>query len=567
MAENVYGYSIRVFGGLNVNDQEDQLVLRSHQLSGNGYNQIAPAESPDLKNIDFTKSGFQKRLGSTEDGDLSSTGDDVLVADEILVAGCEFTDSNSTDRYEILVGKKSMYVSKNGAAFTQLNDSASAAYTHSDQTVTKAGFAMTDGHLFIGLDGTNQIQVFKRGADLDPEMLAANLYEEAHSATTHTIEGTWPTGCYLLTTVHSRLVFSDGDVVLYYTPMAYTATSGIWKLGSAFFFTQGRILSLNSMSPEYSDSLSEILYVGTEVGFEVLTGFDPTSDTVNRISGSKSPLNHQCVAISKNWLCYLTNEKSIYAINKTSVIDLGRRLKNTNMDGPLDNLNLANSLVNAFGVYSDSREQAYFFYTTESTRVNDTCIAIDFKLGEPVPGEPQSSFEQRVRPLYWCIADPDDNDWFIHMYRVRGNMRGVTSTGKTWNFLTDNDDLDTHAVDATWKSAIFLGGAEGVNKQFGLLIIRALPKGDHSVTCNLYIDRAGAVEKTFDFDQFESGYGIWGTSLWGTGVWASTKLVKGTNDIDLYADSIQWEIENSNSDEPFEMANMNLNYLIGAEER
>ena len=541
--------------------------MRSHSLTQGGYNQIAPAESPSMKNIDFTKAGFRKRLGSTEESDLTATGDNVLLSDDILVAGVEFTDSASTDRYEVIVSKKSIYISKNAAAYTQANDSASAAYTHDDQTVTKAGFAMTDGHLFIGLDGANQIQVFKRGTDLDPEMKLNNTYEEAHSVTTHTIEGSWPTGCYLLTTIHTRLVFSDGDVVLYYTPMAYTATSGIWKMGSAFFFTQGRVLSLNSMSPEYSDSLKEILYIGTETGFEVLTGFDPTSDIVNRIHGSKAPLNHQSVAVSKNWICYLTNEKNLYGINKTTVIDLGRRLKNTNADGPLDDMSLADSLVNGFAVYSDDKEQAYFYFSTTSARLNDCCVALDFKLGEPIPGEPQDSFEKRVRCLQWCIKDPDDNDWFIHIYRTRGAMRGITSAGKTWDTLTDNDDLDSHAVESSWKSAVFLGGAEGVNKQFGLMIIRSLPKGTFNVTVNIFINRAESIEKTFSFSQFLSGYGIWGTSLWGTGVWASTQLVKGTDDIDLYADAIQWEVTNSNTDEPFEMANMNLNYLIGAEER
>jgi hypothetical protein len=44
-------------------------------------------------------------------------------------------------------------------------------------------------------------------------------------------------------------------------------------------------------------------------------------------------------------------------------------------------------------------------------------------------------------------------------------------------------------------------------------------------------------------------------------------LLKATNDVDLYSDSIQWQIENLNSQEPFEAANMNLTYLIGAQER
>ena len=563
MAENDLEYAIRVFGGLNVSDQEDALVMRSHQQTQQGYVQTAPAESPSLKNIDFTKAGFQKRLGSTADSDFSTT---VAAASDALVAGCEFVDSDSTDRYEIIVSKKTIYMSKNDADYVQLNDSASAAYTHADD-VTKAGFAFTDGHLFIGLSGANQIQTFKRGDDLDDEMKLNNTYEEAHSTDDHVITGTWPTGCYLLTTIHTRLVFSDADIVLYYTPMAYTASSGIWELGSAFFFTQGRILSLDSMSPEYSDSLDEVLYVGTENGFEVLTGFDPSADTIKRVHGSQAPLNHQTTAVSKNWLVYLTAQKSIYAINKNTVIDLGRRLKNTAQDGPLDNMVLTSSLTNSFGIYNQETEQAHFFYTTDSTYFNDTCITLDFKLGEPVMGENQNGFEQRVRCLYWQIVTPADNDWFIHAYQVRGKIQGMISTGTIWNFLTDDDDLDSLAVEGSWKSSIFLGGGEGVNKQFEQLTIRSLPKGTFTVTTNIFINRATSAEKTFTYDQYVSGYGIWGTAVWDTGVWASTQLVKGINDVDLYADAIQWEVTNVNTDEPFEMANMSLKYLIGAEER
>lgn len=566
MAEQLLNFSIGIYGGLNVNDQEDALVLRSHTPTQGGFAQRAPAESPYLKNIDFTRTGIKERLGSAEVRDLTSGGDNVLLASDELIAGCEWTDSNSTDRYEVIVSKQTIYISKNDAAFTQINDSTSAAYTHS-AAVTKCGFATTDGHLFIGLDGANYIQTFKRGTDLDEEMDTTNTYEEAYSASTHSISGTWPQGCYLIATVHSRLVFSDGDTVLYYTPMAYTASSGIWKLGSTFFLTEGRILSLHAMAPEFSDSINEVLYIGTEKGFEVLTGFDTTSDTVNRIEGSKAPLNHQSIAISKNWLCYLTNEKSIYAINRTTVIDLGRRLKNTDQDGPLDEINVTFSLTNAFGVYSDKNEQAYFFFTTSASRFNDTCIAIDFKLGEPVPGEQQPSFEQRVRCLDWRLYDPDNNDWFAHMYKVRGNVRGITEAGKTWNFLSGTDDLDAYAIETYWKSPIFLGGAVGVHKQFMALAARVLPQGTWTITVSLYINRSETAISTFTIDQYDSNYGIWDTAIWGTSLWASTQLIKGIKDVDLYADAFQWQVSNVNKDEPFEVANQNLTYMIGAEER
>jgi hypothetical protein len=559
-------FIIRAFGGLNVNDQEDLLLIRSHQGVQGGYNQYAPAESPYLKNIDFTAKGIIKRLGSTEESDLTATGENVLLSGDVLVAGCEFFDSTFGVRYELIVSQQTIYIRSDGGSWAQINDSASAAYTHT-ANVTKCSFAYVDGHLFIGLDGANYIQTFKRGTDLDAQMTTGNTYEESYSVTTHVIEGTWPTGSYLVETIQERLIFSDGNAILYYTPMAYTASSGIWKLGATYFLTQGRIISLDSMTPIFADSLQEILYIGTDQGIEVLTGFDPTADVVSRIKGSKSPLNHQCTSISKTWLIYLTADKNIYAVNKTTIVDIGRRLKNAERTGPLDNLYLNGAIATAFAMYNSNDEQAYFWYPTGSSRYNDTCIAVDMKLGEPVPGEVQSSYEQRVRLLDWQIKTPDDNDWFKFCYPIQGSIIGITLTGKTWTLFGADDDLDTHAVEGKWKSPLFQAGGEDFSKQFMELTIRTVPKGDHNLSVYIYLDRAVEASTTFTLQQYEDGTALWGTAIWGVDVWASTQLLKATNDVDLYSDSIQWQIENLNSEEPFEAANMSLTYLIGAQER
>jgi len=559
-------FVIRTFGGLNVNDQEDLLVMRSHQAVQGGFNQYAPAESPYLKNVDFTNKGIKKRSGSVGESDLTSSGDNVLLTDDYLIAGCEFFSASSGTRYELLVSRKTIYIRSDDGTWAQINDSSSTAYTHS-ATVSKCGFAYADGHLFIGLDGANYIQTFKNGDDLDDEMTTGNTYEEAYSVTTHTIEGTWPTGAYLVGSIHERLIFSDGNTLLYYTPMAYKASSGIWKLGATYFLTQGRIISLDSMSPELTDSLQEILYIGTDRGFEVLTGFDTTSDIVNRIHGSKSPLNHQCTAISKNWLIYLTNDQNIYAINKTTVIDLGRRLKNSNASGPLDNLYLTDAISTAFALYNPEEEQAYFQFPTDSGRYNDTCIVIDMKFGEPVPGEVQSSYEQRVRLLDWQIKDPDDNSWFAFIYPIRGSLLGLSLTGKVWTIFGDDDDLGLYAVAGQWKSPLFQAAGEDYSKQFMALTIRVVPKGDHNLTVYIYLNRDEEPTTSFSFEQYDTSYAIWDTAIWDTDTWATLQLLKEINDVDLYSDSIQWQIENLNSDEPFEASNMSLSYLIGAQER
>jgi hypothetical protein len=559
-------FVIRAFGGLNVNDQEDLLVIRSHQAVQGGFGQFAPAESPFLKNVDFTNKGIIKRSGSTENSDLTSSGDNVLLSGDVLISGCEFFSASSGTRYELIVSQQTIYIRSDGGTWAQINDSSSVVYTH-NATVSKCGFAYADGHLFIGLDGNNYIQTFKNGDDLDDQMTTGNTYEEAYSGTTHTIEGTWATGSYLIGSIHQRLIFSDGNTIVYYTPMAYTASSGIWKLGASYFLTQGRVISLDSFSPQFTDSLQEILYIGTDQGFEILTGFDPTADIVNRIQGSKAPLNHRCTAVSKNWLVYLTNDQNIYAINKTSVIDVGRRLKTSDQDGPLDNMYLLGAISTAFAVYNQQKEQAYFQYPTGSGRYNDTCIVIDMKLGEPVPGEVQTSYEQRVRLLDWQIKDPDDNDWLSNMYPIRGGLLGITLTGKVWTIFGDDDDLDAYAVEGKWKSPLFQASGEDFSKQFMQLVIRTVPKGDHNITLYIYLNREQTPTSSFTLQQADETYAIWDTAVWDTDTWASTQLLKATNDVDLYSDSIQWQIENLNSEEPFEASNMSLTYLIGAMER
>jgi hypothetical protein len=321
------------------------------------------------------------------------------------------------------------------------------------------------------------------------------------------------------------------------------------------------------MSPQYSDSLKEVLYLGTDQGFEVLTGFDTTSDVVNRIQGSKSPLNHRSTVVAKNWLIYLTDEKNIYAINKTTVIDIGRRLRASASDGPLDVMYITDALNTAFGLYNQNLEQIYFYFPSNATRYNDNCVVVDMKLGEPIIGEEQTSYEQRVRLLHWQIDDPDNNDWFRGGYNVQGDIFGITKTGKVWDIFGDDDDLDAHKVVGRWKSPVFLAGGEDFAKQFMSLAVRTLPKGTFDVSVYMYLNRETNASSSFSITQYTSNQAIWGTAIWGTGIWVSTQLIKAIEDVDLYADAFQWEVQNGNSSEPFEVANMSLAYLIGSPER
>ena len=157
-----------------------------------------------------------------------------------------------------------------------------------------------------------------------------NYYTEAFdTSTTHIITGSWDKATYLIEEFQGRLMMSTGNTLITYTPEAFTSGSGIWDmLGSTAGFLQvsGNIRTMTGFSPAMSDSLKQALYIGTDAGFEITTGFS-TSDILIRIEGAKSPLNHQTIAKSLNWFVYLTDDQNIMGINGSSVIDLGRRLK------------------------------------------------------------------------------------------------------------------------------------------------------------------------------------------------------------------------------------------------
>ena len=427
-------FSVGFFGGMNSNDQANTLVRRSHREVEGGFAQFAPMESPDIQDMDFSQGGITTRKGSFEDANLSS----IMLPGDTLLKGIEWENPSDGTKIEVIVSKLTIYLYV--SSWAQINDSTSSAYTHS-ANVTKCSFAATDGHLFIGLDGANEIQVYKNGADLDPALSNGNLYEEAFTATTHTITGTWTTGAYLIAIVHNRLVFSDGNTYLEYTPQAHTASQGIWDLtNGGFFQAVGSIKSMWNFVPQHTDSLTEYLYLGSTGGVEILTGFAST-DRLIRIEGSKSPINHQAFAIIKNWIVYLTEDRNIYAINGSNIIDLGRRLKKPTQDGILDGMDISTSRANSFGFYNAKKEQAQIYISTLAGRLNDTCLVFDFKLGEPILGEQQTSFEQRVRAVIWTIFEPNDNDWFTHSYQRQENVIGVTSSGRIYKLEEKRSDL------------------------------------------------------------------------------------------------------------------------------
>jgi hypothetical protein len=99
------------------------------------------------------------------------------------------------------------------------------------------------------------------------------------------------------------------------------------------------------------------------------------------------------------------------------------------------------------------------------------------------------------------------------------------------------------------------------------LTSRVLPKGSHTLTVELYINRAQAATTSYTFEQYDTGYAIWDTATWDASQWVQNQVVKNINDIDLYSDALQWSYSNTGEAQPFEISSCALRYMIGAEER
>ena len=284
------------------------------------------------------------------------------------------------------------------------------------------------------------------------------------SSTQNAITGTIDTGQYLVASMHGRLIYSDGNTVVNHTPAADISGSGLWDYAGStagFYQAGGKIIMLSVFTPQYDNSLAETLYIGSTAGLEIVSGFDST-DFVNRIAGAKPAYNHHAHCKSKNWLIYLTADKNILGVNGNRVINLGRRARNPDLtSGELDQLvNIGQTgQTKSFAFYNEKKEQAFFFITQSTLLINNTCIIIDFKLGEPVLNEPEQSFEQHIRLLPWklqasSVTSTNNYDWFVGMIQTRENVLGILPRGTVCKTEYRNADIMTRLKDSLTNIAI-----------------------------------------------------------------------------------------------------------------
>ncbi len=489
--------------------------------------------------------------------------------DEVI--GCPdpaWYDPATGTQIQIAVTNYSAYTKQSGS-WVRLNDSAGNPYYH-DTKASKVTFARADGHLFIGTDNLNYIQVYRSGADLDPEMANGNTYESAYSTGTDTITGTWPRGAYMVVAIHERLAFTDGNVLVEYTPQAETTGSGIWDLlgstGGAAHFA-GEIRFMTTFVPEFSDSIQQSLIVGTSEGIETRSGFEAYDNAVV-IQGSPPPLNHQAYCISGQWLIYQTIQGDIWATNGRAMIDLGRRLKSLDQAGPLDQLNLTTSKTKAFCFWNRKKKQAQFFHTTSSglasaasAYVNNYCEILDFHQGEPFPGEPKESYERRVKCLHWEIDDPTRNPWFVSVYETENDVLGILANGEIYKLEQDdfNDDFDDVKIDAQFTIPTFTAGAPTRIKQWFRSSLRTLTAGNHDLSLDHYFDRSASIGLTQTMKQIQAG------TTFDADTFIAGEPVKRIQRINRRSESIQTVLRNDGLGESFTLVAMELPYEVGAE--
>lgn len=554
MAGQLYSVQMQSFGGVNYADDPAAILSRSHVLNGNTFRHAAgpsgliPVESAAGKNFDFLRTNLIKRKGSTSYADISAT---LITGDAVVIGPLEFRLPNAGSLARFVLSKKTIYTDQSGT-WAQINDSTGSAYTHSDATVTSGSIVAADGGIMFGMDGTNKIQRYRSGANLDQEMDNGNTYYDA-GGTSQTVTGTWGTGYDRLAVFEGRLVFNDGT-----STVQYTAVNKPYDLnGGGNFPCAGAVRSLSVHVPKYASSLSALVYCGTSVGFEF------TSDlaSANILEGSPIPLNKNSVFSSRNWLLVLDASGWIWGINGNVVIDLGRRLLAMDgSSGPLDNINLANSTSVAHGSYNPLKRQAAWFISTAASGNPDTAIVLDFWLGEPAIDESLPSYERHVRCLQWTGQS------YISAASLQAGYVGMKSDGTMWTLDNGKDDFGTTAVDCHWYSPLLDGGDPAIDKGWKINRSRFASNGNWNVQLDYVLNRDASSSKSVQINQGASGF-ILGSSKLGTGVLHGSSQVSGADDTDLWAQALQLELTNGTLSEDFRLYAISQDFRTGIYQR
>jgi len=381
-----------------------------------------------------------------------------------------------------------------------------------------------------------------------------NQYTQAFGGAKQAVTGAWNTGYFMVEGSHGHLAFCKGDTVV-----EFTAVNAVYdRVNGGFYQTRSAVSGMKAFTPEFASELREVIFLFTEIGFEYFGGFE-IYDLLEKID-APAPMNHQCIVATEKWLMYLTAQGGVAATDGRSVIDVGRRFKAGDSNkGPLDNINLTNSAIIAFGFYDEAKKQAQWGIATGGTAVVDTFIVLDMQLGEPIPGEPRESFESHVRPLKWTGLN------YVSIWQTQGTIVAARSTGFLYTLKSGIDDFGTAAIDGRWFSPVFNAGFPVREKGWLKIFMRAISKGNFPVFINYYKDRSNAPSAQFSFNQGTAA-AVYGTAVYGPSKYSTSQLVKGSDDISLVSDTIQFEIFNELAGESFVITDMEVRHEILAEQ-
>ena len=82
---------------------------------------------------------------------------------------------------------------------------------------------------------------------------------------------------------------------------------------------------------------------------------------------------------------------------------------------------------------------------------------------------------------------------------------------------------------------------------------------------DVFMDGSTDVAKTINVTAGEAA-SVYGTAVYGTGTYSSTSVVRAADDVDRYAEQIQFQIRNATASQFWAIAALILRYSYGTEE-
>jgi hypothetical protein len=183
----------------------------------------------------------------------------------------------------------------------------------------------------------------------------------------------------------------------------------------------------------------------------------------------------------------------------------------TSFSNSVDGGDVAGAVISS-PVFSDSIDGGAADTTTFSdsidggvTITNSDMSVIDMSLGEPVVGETQTSYEQRVRCLFWEYTTATSGGLYVSMFQTQSRVIGVNTNGFLYELSSGFQDTGSVNINTTQELTQFNGGSPSRIKQW-IRHVATLEGMTSSTVLNtaVTIDRKGSSFKNKDWQLVES---------------------------------------------------------------